>query len=289
MSIGLIGKKVGMTRVFNEDGSATAVTVIDVSDNVFLQRKQQEKDGYSAVQVGFDDQKESRLNQPAAGHFKANGSSAKRVIREFRVESDGQLPEADAPGIDVFEEGQWVDVIGTSKGKGFQGVVKRYNFGGLPAAHGSMMHRRPGGVGAGTDPGHIAKNKKMPGRHGNYRKTIQNLKVVQVRTDDKVLLISGAVPGAKGGYVIIRPGIKHEQPVQDFTKKEEAPAEPEETPIEEVEEVVVTAEPEVEEASATETEAPADGVAEVEAESEAAPEADESADAGDEPGSEEEK
>jgi len=228
MSIGLIGKKVGMTRVFNEDGTATAVTVIDISDNVFLQRKTQEKDGYSAVQVAYDDQKESRLNQPSAGHFKANGSSAKRMIREFRLDSDEKLPEADGPGVDVF--GQWVDVIGTSKGKGFQGVVKRYGFGGLPQSHGSMMHRRPGGIGAGTDPGRVWKNKEMPGRHGNYRKTIQNLKVVQVRAEDNVLLISGAVPGAKGGYVIIRPAIKREQPVQDFSKKEEPAPEPEEAP-----------------------------------------------------------
>ena len=234
MSIGLIGKKVGMTRVFNEDGTATAVTVIDISDNVFLQRKTQEKDGYSAVQVAYDDQKESRLNRPSSGHFKANGSSAKRVIREFRLDSDEKLPGAEKPGVEVFEEGQWVDVIGTSKGKGFQGVVKRYGFGGLPQSHGSMMHRRPGGIGAGTDPGRVWKNKEMPGRHGNYRKTIQNLKVVQVRAEDNVLLISGAVPGAKGGYVIIRPAIKHEQPVQDFSKKEEEPApEPEEVPAEE--------------------------------------------------------
>ena len=228
MSIGLIGKKVGMTRVFNDDGEAIAVTVIDVSDNVFLQKKTTEKDGYTAVQVGYDEQKEARLNQPANGHVKAHGGSPKKKVLEFRLESDEQLPEVDHPGVDLFEEGQWVDVIGTSKGKGFQGVMKRYNFQGQPASHGHMMHRRPGGVGAGTDPARIWKNKEMPGRHGNYRKTVQNLKIVQKRAEDNVLLVSGAVPGSKGGYVVIRPAIKHGAPVQDL-KAKEAPAE-EETP-----------------------------------------------------------
>ena len=231
MSIGLIGKKLGMTRVFDEDGTATAVTVIDVSDNIFLQKRTQEKDGYTAVQVGFDDQKESRVNKPAVGHFKAHGGAPKRVIREFRLENGEQLPEIDHPGIELFEEGQWVDVIGTSKGKGFQGVMRRFNFHGQPMSHGHMMHRRPGGVGAGTDPGRIWKNTEMPGRHGNFRRTIQNLKIVKKRAEDKVLLISGAVPGAKGGYVIIRPAKKKDGPVQDLKAKEkpaeEKPAEKE--------------------------------------------------------------
>lgn len=221
MSIGLIGKKVGMTRIFNEDGEAVAVTVIDVSDNVFIQKKTVEKDGYTAVQVGYGDQKESRLSRPEAGHLKANGVAPKSKILEFRLESDDQLPNGDHPGVDLFEEGQWIDVIGTSKGKGFQGVMKRYHFSGQPMSHGHMMHRRPGGVGAGTDPGRIWKNKDMPGRHGNYRKTIQNLKIVQKRAEDNVILVSGAVPGAKGGYVVIRPAIKHDTPVQNFEAKAE--------------------------------------------------------------------
>lgn len=234
MSIGLIGKKIGMTRIFNEDGEAVAVTVIDVSDNVFLQKKTTEKDGYTAVQVGYDEQKESRLTRAEAGHLKANGATPKRKILEFRLESDDQLPDGEHPGAALFEAGQWIDVIGTSKGKGFQGVMKRFHFSGQPMSHGHMMHRRPGGVGAGTDPGRIWKNKDMPGRHGNYRKTIQNLKVVQTRPDDNVILVSGAVPGAKGGYIVIRPAVKHEAPVQIFGKreapKEAAPeADPEET------------------------------------------------------------
>ncbi len=238
MSIGLIGKKIGMTRVFSDDGEAIAVTVIDVSDNIFLQRKTTEKDGYSAVQVAFDEQKENRLNQAATGHMKAYDGSAKRITKEFRVDSDEQVPVGvDHPGIDLFDEGQWVDVIGTSKGKGFQGVVKRYHFHGQPAAHGHMMHRRPGGVGAGTDPGRIWKNKKMPGQQGNYNRTIQNLKIIRKRNDDDVLLISGAVPGAKGGYVMIRPAVKKDQPEQDFKAiadaKARAEAEAEEVAAEE--------------------------------------------------------
>jgi len=229
MSIGLIGKKVGMTRVFDEDGEAVAVTVIDVSDNEFLQKKTSERDGYTAVQVAYDDQKESRLNRAEEGHVKAHGGSPKKKVLEFRLDGDEHLPEIDHPGIDLFDEGQWVDVIGTSKGKGFQGVMKRYHFSGQPASHGHMTHRRPGGVGSGTDPGRIWKNKKMPGRHGNYRKTIQNLRIVQKRPEDNVLLVSGAVPGSKGGYVVIRPAKKRDGPVQDLTAKEAEPEEAEET------------------------------------------------------------
>ena len=212
-----------MTRFYTEDGVAIAVTVIDVSDNQFLQKKMQEKDGYSAIQVGFDDQKESRLTKSKNGHFKANGGGPKRIVREFRVADDEALPEVDHPGIELFEIDQWVDVIGTSKGKGFQGVVKRYSFGGLPASHGSMMHRRPGGIGAGTWPGRVWKNKKMPGRHGQYRKTIQNLKIIDKRPEDNVLLISGAIPGSKGSYVIIRPAVKHPAPEQKL-KASDAPS-----------------------------------------------------------------
>ncbi|MEO0414355.1 MAG: 50S ribosomal protein L3 [Verrucomicrobiota bacterium] len=218
MSVGLIGKKIGMTRVFTEDGEAIAVTVIDVSDNVFIQKKTQEKDGYTAVQVGYEDQKEQRLSMPESGHFKANGASPKKQVIEFRLDNDDQLPEVDHPSVDLFEEGQWVDVIGTTKGKGFQGVMKRFGFHGQPASHGHMMHRRPGGVGAGTDPGRIWKNTEMPGRHGNYRRTVQNLKVIKKRGDDNVLLISGAVPGKKGGYVVVRPAIKKDGPEQNFKK-----------------------------------------------------------------------
>ena len=211
MALGLLGKKIGMSRVFDaEAGTSIPVTVVDVSGNEFLQVKTTEADGYPAVQVGYDDQKDFRLNLPKRGHFNKYGTSPKKLVKEFRFENDADLPDTkeDHPGAALFEDGQWIDVIGTTKGKGFQGVVKRYNFAGQPDSHGHMMHRRPGGVGAGTWPGRIWKNKKMPGRHGVYRRTVQNLKVVQVRPEDNVILVSGAVPGHKGAYVVIRPAVK---------------------------------------------------------------------------------
>jgi len=215
MALGLLGKKVGMTRIFDaEAGTSIPVTVIDVAGNEFLQVKTTETDGYSAVQVGFDNQKEFRLSLPQRGHFKKNGASAKKLVKEFRFECDDNLPNTEEPhpGAELFEAGQWVDALGTTKGKGFQGVVKRYNFHGQPDSHGHMMHRRPGGVGAGTWPGRIWKNKKMPGHHGVYNRTVQNLKIVQVRPEDNIILVSGAVPGPKGGYVVIRPAIKKPAP-----------------------------------------------------------------------------
>ena len=204
----------GMTRVFDKEaGIMIPVTVVDVSGNEFVQKKTQETDGYSAVQVAYGDQKEARLNKPTQGHLKKHGAAPKKLLQEFRFDSDADLPntEEDHPGAALFEEGQVVDVLGTTKGKGFQGVVKRYNFAGQPDSHGHMMHRRPGGIGAGTWPGRVWKNKKMPGRHGVYNRTVQNLKVVQVRPEDGVVLISGAVPGHKGGYVTVRPEIKSQK------------------------------------------------------------------------------
>ncbi len=211
MSLGLLGKKIGMTRVFDKEaGVMIPVNVIDVSGNEFLQVKTTETDGYAAVQIGYDEQKEQRLNKAKLGHIKKNDGTAKKQIKEFRFASDADLPNTEEahPGAAVFTDGQTVDVIGTTKGKGFQGVVKRYNFAGQPDSHGHMMHRRPGGVGAGTWPGRIWKNKKMPGRHGQYNRTVQNLKIVQVRPEDNVILVSGAVPGPNGGYVTVRPAIK---------------------------------------------------------------------------------
>ncbi|MBG70794.1 MAG: 50S ribosomal protein L3 [Roseibacillus sp.] len=215
MSLGLIGKKIGMTRLFDQEaGSAVAVTVIDVGGNELVQQKTEDsKDGYSAVQVAYSDQKEQRMKQPAMGHLKKHGVAAKRIIREFRLEEGEELPESH-PGAELFKDGQWVDVIGTTKGKGFQGVVKRYNFGGGPAAHGHMTHRRPGAVGAGTWPGRIWKNQRMPGHDGQRSRTTQNLKIVQVRPDDNVILVSGAVPGSKGSYVVVRPAKKKPMPAE---------------------------------------------------------------------------
>jgi large subunit ribosomal protein L3 len=208
MSLGLLGKKLGMTRLFDQQaGIMIPVTVIDVSGNTILQTKTPEKEGYTAVQVGYGDQKEQRVSKPDLGHFKKTGSAPKRFIREFRLEDGAAAPESH-PGMETFTAGQWVDVVGESKGRGFQGAVKRHGFGGLKMTHGSMMHRRTGAIGCRSTPGRVWKNQKMPGHMGTTRTTVQNLKVVAVRPEDGVILVSGAVPGAKGGYVTVRPAKK---------------------------------------------------------------------------------
>ena len=204
MSLGLLGKKLGMTRLFDQQaGSMIPVTVIDVSGNTILQVKTPESDGYTAVQVGFDDQKEQRVNKPDLGRFKKAGSSPKRFVKEFRF-VDGTTPPAAHPGMELFTTGQWVDVIGTTIGRGFQGAYKRHGFGGLRQTHGSMMHRRTGSIGCSSTPGRVWKNQKMPGRMGGARRTVQNLKIVAIRPEDGVILVSGPVAGAKGSYLTIR-------------------------------------------------------------------------------------
>lgn len=212
MSLGILGKKIGMTRVFDKEaGCMISVTVIDVKGNEFLQVKTHETDGYSAIQVGFDDQKERRLNLPERLHQAKQGASvAKKLVREFRFDSDAEIPskEEGHPGAALFEEGQWVDVIGTTKGKGFQGNVKRHKHNGQPDGHGHMMHRRTGAIGAGSTPARVWKGQKMPGHDGTVRRTTQNLKIVQSRPDDGLLLVSGAVPGHNGAYVTVRPALK---------------------------------------------------------------------------------
>lgn len=208
MSLGLLGKKIGMTRLFDQQaGSMIPVTVIDVSGNTALQVKTVETDGYSAVQVGFDDQKEQRVSKPDLGRFKKAGSAPKRFVKEFRFAEGEAAPEAH-PGLDLLSAGQWVDVVGTNKGKGFQGAVKRHGFGGLKMTHGSMMHRRTGAIGCRSTPGRVWKNQKMPGHMGDVKSTVQNLKVVAVRPEDGVILVSGSIPGAKGSYVTVRPAKK---------------------------------------------------------------------------------
>jgi large subunit ribosomal protein L3 len=208
MSIGLLGKKLGMTRVYDDKGVATPVTVIATGGNRILQVKDKEKDGYSAVQVGFDDQKAQRVSKAQLGHFKKSESGAKRFIREFRLADGETAPESVEIPATIFEVGQFVDVIGQSKGKGFQGVVKRFKFAGQPETHGSMMHRRNGAIGNRSTPGRVWKNMGMPGHMGDERKTIQNLRIVQVRESENVILVSGNVAGAKGSYVIVRPSKK---------------------------------------------------------------------------------
>jgi len=211
MSIGLLGRKIGMTSVYDANGRLCPVTVISAGDNVLLRRLTTENDGYSAVQVGFDSQKESRVSKPLLGEFKKAGVEPKRFVREFRLDVDAlrQLPDEINLNVSQFQAGDFVDVIGHSKGKGFQGVMKKHNFAGQGAAHGSKTHRRIGAVGNRSTPGRIWKNMGMPGHLGDRRVTVQNLQVMQVREAEKMILVSGAVPGANGSYVIVRPAIKN--------------------------------------------------------------------------------
>jgi large subunit ribosomal protein L3 len=207
MSIGLLGKKIGMTSIYDANGKMRPVTVIAAGDNTLLRRLTSENDGYSAIQVGFDTQKESRVTKALMGGFGKANSEPKKLVREFRLKEDA--PEGDIDlSITQFQAGDWVDVVGKSKGKGFQGVMKKHNFHGQGAAHGSKTHRRNGAIGNRSTPGRIWKNMGMPGHMGDERVTVQNLQVLQVREEDKVILISGAVPGANGSYVVVRPALK---------------------------------------------------------------------------------
>ena len=205
MSLGLLGKKLGMTRVYDDKGVSTPVTVIAAAGNKVLQVKTADTDGYVAVQVGFDDQKPSRVSKGQTGHFAKTSATPKRFIREFR---NGAAEAGADLSVTTFEVGQFVDVIGQSKGKGFQGAMKKHNYQGQPASHGSMMHRRTGAIGNRSTPGRVWKNMGMPGHMGDERVTVQNLQVVQVREEDGVILVSGAIPGAKGTYVVVRPSKK---------------------------------------------------------------------------------
>ncbi|MFI0347319.1 MAG: 50S ribosomal protein L3 [Chthoniobacterales bacterium] len=208
MTIGILGKKIAMTRIYDTQGHARAVTIVEVAGNRILQIKTKEKEGYDAVQLGFDDQKVQRVTKAQNGHFSKAGSTPKRFQKEFRL-ADGEVaPELGDWPVTNFQVGQFVDVISTCKGKGFQGVVRRFKFAGQPETHGSMMHRRNGAIGNRLTPGRVWKNMGMPGHMGDNRITTQNLEIIQVRENDGVILISGAVPGAKGGYVVVRPAKK---------------------------------------------------------------------------------
>ncbi|MBV9298312.1 MAG: 50S ribosomal protein L3 [Verrucomicrobia bacterium] len=212
MKIGLLGRKIGMTRVYDANGEATPVTVIEAGGNTVVQLKSPETDGYNAVQVGFDSQKESRVTKPLLGHFKKANSEPKKYVREFRLPEGTQFDTDVNLGVNQFQPGEFVDVIGKSKGKGFQGVMKKHGFAGQPAAHGSKTHRRNGAVGNRSTPGRIWRNMGMPGHMGDERVTVQNLRVVQVRPEENVILVCGAVPGSNGSYVVIRPAKKKQEP-----------------------------------------------------------------------------
>lgn len=207
MSIGILGQKIGMTRVYDAAGTITPVTVIQADPNSVIQIKTEEKDGYKAAQVGFGEIKESRVSKPELGHFKKAGVAPRRFVREFTLDNE-ELKVGDEVKVTTFQVGQLVDIIGVSKGKGFQGVMKKHNFSGQGAAHGSKTHRRNGAIGERSTPGRIYKNHGMPGHMGSERITVQNLRVVQVREADNVLLVRGAVPGANGSLVVVRSAIK---------------------------------------------------------------------------------
>ncbi len=202
--IGLLGKKLGQTRVYDEQGNAIAVTAVLAGPNHVLQCKTQQSDGYNAVQLGFDEQKEHRVTKPLLGHVKKHAAKPVKYIREFR---DFSLPvkPGDTVGVNIFNKGEFVDAIGVTKGRGFEGVVRRHRFRGGDSTHGSKgWHRRAGAIGQRLFPGTVMRGMKMPGHMGQVRQTTQNLEIIQVRPDDNVLLIKGSVPGAKGDYVLIR-------------------------------------------------------------------------------------
>jgi large subunit ribosomal protein L3 len=211
MTIGLVGRKVGMTRVFTDEGASVPVTVIEVEPNRVTQLKTDEADGYRAVQVTTGTRKASRVNKSMAGHFAKAGVEAGRGLWEFRL-ADGEGDELAAGSeikVDIFEAGQKIDVTGTTIGKGFAGGVKRHNFRMQDATHGnSLSHRAPGSIGQNQTPGRVFKGKKMAGQMGNVQRTAQTLEVVRVDADRNLILVKGAVPGAKGGNVIVKPAVK---------------------------------------------------------------------------------
>jgi large subunit ribosomal protein L3 len=208
MVTGLIGKKVGMTQVFAADGSVQPATVLKAGPCVVSQVKTMEHDGYEAVQLGYVDARPTKENKPTVGHFKKAGVPPSRIRREVRVKAGGEpLKLGDNVNVSIFADGERVDVIGTSRGKGFQGVVKRHHFAGGRASHGSMFHRAPGSIGASSFPSRVVRGMRMAGHMGDDRVTVRNLKVIRVDPDNNLLLVEGAVPGGPNAIVVIRKAI----------------------------------------------------------------------------------
>lgn len=207
MRKGILGKKLGMTQVFNEEGEAVPVTVIEAGPCVVLQVKREEHEGYNAIQLGFDDQKEHRANKPMLGHAKKAGTAPKRYIREIRDVNLDDYEVGKEVKVDIFAKGEKVDIVGTSKGKGFAGSIKRHKQRRGPMSHGSHYHRGPGSLGA-IDPMRVFKGRKLPGRMGGERVTIQNLEVVDVDVDRNLLLVKGSIPGTKNSYITIKSAVK---------------------------------------------------------------------------------
>ena len=229
MSLGLVGRKVGMTRVFTDDGDTIPVTVVDVSNNRVTQIKAQETDGYSAVQVAYGKRRASRVNKAAAGHFAKAGVEAGHILREFRVKPDeiANLKVGGAVSADIFKVGQKVDVSGTTQGKGFAGVIKRHNFSSNRASHGnSVSHNKPGSIGQNQDPGRVFPGKRMAGHMGAARSTVQNVEIVRIDAGRQLLLIRGALPGSRGGDVTVKPTKRAARVVQMAAPAPKAGAKP---------------------------------------------------------------
>lgn len=208
MKKGLIGKKIGMTQIFNEEGKVIPVTVIEAGPCVVSQVKTEETDGYNSIQLGFGAIKESKVNKPERGHFTKANIAPARYLREFRVDSIEDVKVGDELKADIFMAGDKIDIQGTSKGKGFQGVIKRHGQHRGPMGHGSMYHRRPGSMGSTSTPGRVFKGKKLPGHMGAEIVTIQNLEVIKVDLDKNIILVKGSVPGAKGSILKIKSSVK---------------------------------------------------------------------------------
>ena len=204
---GLLGKKLGMSQIFTEDGKLVPVTIIQAGPCAVTQIKNMERDDYEAVQLGFEDKKRN-TTKPLRGHFKRSGTTPKRHLREFSLASSIELTEGGEVKVDVFEEGELVDVRGSTKGRGFAGVVRRFRFGGGPASHGHTSHRRVGSIGQSASPSEVWKGRSMPGQMGGVARTIQNLKIVKVDSEKSLLFIRGAVPGPTGGVVEVRKAVK---------------------------------------------------------------------------------
>lgn len=209
MKKGIIGKKIGMTQVFDEQGRVIPVTVIQAGPCVVVQKKTEEKDGYNSVQLGYGDVKEKHTTKPLQGHFKTAGVELKKVLREFRLENAAEMNVGDIVDVDTFAAGESVDVTGISKGKGYAGTIKRYGGHRTPMTHGGgPVHRHAGSMGACSSPSRIFKGKKMPGHMGAVRVTVQNLDVVKVDTENHLLVIKGAIPGPKGSVVTVKNTVK---------------------------------------------------------------------------------
>ena len=200
----ILGRKIGMTQIFDADGKVIPVTVVSAGPCTVVQVKTVEKDGYSAIKVGYEEQKPQRIKKPVLGQYTKRNLKPQRLLREIRLSNGETFEVGQTIGPEIFADVSWVEVMGVSKGKGFQGVMKRHNYAGGPASHGSMFHRAPGSIGQSSFPSRVFKNKALPGQMGNKRITVKGLKVFDVRSEENILLVSGSIPGPVGGMVIVR-------------------------------------------------------------------------------------